>query len=697
MKSLAHRTSAVRFLLRSSVVCSALFVCCGDLAHAQTPPDFSIIVLPDTQYYSESYPNILNSQMQWIVTNASALKIQAVLGLGDIVNNSGNSTEWTNADAAYKMLDAAHIPYFAAIGNHDYDNNNPPGRTSASINFNKYFGPSRYRTSYWSPPYWISSFPAGSNENFYGVVNINSQPYLIMALEFYPRDSVLSWAGQVIQSNADKQVIIITHAYQYFDNTRISPCNSFDAQYYGMGADNDGDAMWAKLVRQYSNISMVLSGHEVRGAGQDAAGRRIDLGVNGNMVNQILSNYQNMTNGGNGYLRIMKFHPSTDAIDISTYSPYLNAFLTDANNQFTIPWHKWTGTGNGSVAGLVKDISTCAALPATVFSSAGSQLATSSGSYSFASLAPGTYKMTASYPNYTSVSKSIQVGPSIASSGKLYLGTQAGQINGLVTDANGVAIGNAAVQLTGSSSTSGSDETITTGSNGAYSSGPIAAGTYQIAASASGFNASTMTASLASGGTVNQNLVLTAASSQPPPPPPNTTPTTGTVNGQVFKDDTTVPLVGATIAYSGGSTVTNSAGNYTLANVLAGSLKMTASISGYTSASQTTAVTAGATTSANFSLTPACVATTVNPSVTMCLPTANSSVLNPVHVIGLTTDSHTVTLTQIWVDGKKVKEVSGNSINASLPMTTGVTHRVTVQAVDNINQVFKQSVYVTVH
>jgi len=87
----------------------------------------------------------------------------------------------------------------------------------------------------------------------------------------------------------------------------------------------------------------------------------------------------------------------------------------------------------------------------------------------------------------------------------------------------------------------------------------------------------------------------------------------------------------------------------------------------------------------------------VNPSVTMCLPTANSTVLNPVHVIGLTTDSHTVTLTQIWVDGKKVKEVNGNSINASVPMTTGVTHRVTMQAVDNINQIFKQSVYVTVH
>jgi calcineurin-like phosphoesterase family protein len=89
--------------------------------------DFSIVLLPDTQYYSASHPNILNSQMLWIVNNAAARNVQMVLGLGDIVNNGGSSTEWTTADAAYKQLDATHIPYFAAIGNHDYDNDNPRG------------------------------------------------------------------------------------------------------------------------------------------------------------------------------------------------------------------------------------------------------------------------------------------------------------------------------------------------------------------------------------------------------------------------------------------------------------------------------------------------------------------------------------------------------------------------------------------
>jgi hypothetical protein len=88
----------------------AIFAVC---AKAQNG-DFSVVVLPDTQYYSASYPAILNSQMQWIVKNAPALNIQMVLGVGDIVNNGGSATQWTAADSAYKQLDAAHIPYFAA-------------------------------------------------------------------------------------------------------------------------------------------------------------------------------------------------------------------------------------------------------------------------------------------------------------------------------------------------------------------------------------------------------------------------------------------------------------------------------------------------------------------------------------------------------------------------------------------------------
>ena len=675
--------------LRVSVLV-VLFLNLPSTTQAQSG-DFSVIILPDTQYYSESYPAILNSQMQWIVNNAAALNIQLVLGVGDIVNNGSSSTEWTTADAAYKTLDAAHVPYFAALGNHDYDGNNPRGRTSATVNFNRYFGPSRYQNA----PYWRGSYPAGSNENFYGLVTINGQNYLILALEFYPRDTSLSWAAQVIQNNPGTEAILITHSYEYFDNTRVSACNSFDAQYYGLGADNDGDAMWTKFVRQHQNISLVLSGHEVRGAGQDSTGHRSDFGTNGNLVTQILANYQNMANGGNGYLRIMKFHPSSDTIDVLTYSPYLNIYLTDPGNQFTIPWHKWTGTGTGSISGVVKDISSCSALVnAPITSSAGSTITSSSGTYTIGGLVPNTYSMVASFANYVPVGRNIEVGPGMTASGKLFLGTGSGQFQGSARDSTGAAISGATVHFLGSASTSALDETITTDATGKYATGSIPAGTYQVTASATGFGSSIITANLGTGATVTQNFVLTASAN----PKTNTGgTTTGTLTGKVVKDDTAIGLIGATVSYTGGSTVTNTSGVYTLTNIPAGTPVTVSTLQpGYAGASSTVTLVAGAPTTLNFSLLPNCTISTTNLTVTLCQPTSNSTVLNPVHIIATAADSTAVNHLEVWVDGTKVYQVGGSSINANVSMSRGTTHRITVQAVDNANHIFKQTAYATV-
>src|SRR5581483_8030163 len=96
-------------------------------AHAQ---DFTIVALPDTQYYSQSYPATFTAQTQWIVNNASSLNIKAVDGLGDVVEGCGVGSEWTNADNAVKVLEGK-VPYFITSGNHDYNKNDPQSRTSS--------------------------------------------------------------------------------------------------------------------------------------------------------------------------------------------------------------------------------------------------------------------------------------------------------------------------------------------------------------------------------------------------------------------------------------------------------------------------------------------------------------------------------------------------------------------------------------
>ena len=50
--------------------------------------EFSIIFLPDTQKYSEKYPEIFYSQTEWIKNNLSKMNIKFVIHAGDIVENA---------------------------------------------------------------------------------------------------------------------------------------------------------------------------------------------------------------------------------------------------------------------------------------------------------------------------------------------------------------------------------------------------------------------------------------------------------------------------------------------------------------------------------------------------------------------------------------------------------------------------------
>lgn len=89
-----------------------------------------------------------------------------------------------------------------------------------------------------------------------------------------------------------------------------------------------------------------------------------------------------------------------------------------------------------------------------------------------------------------------------------------------------------------------------------------------------------------------------------------------------------------------------------------------------------------------------CTLNTTNPSVTVCTPSPNALVQSPVNVVAGTTDSHTVTAVQIYVDNKLVQQVSGSTINSFVDLSAG-PHLVTVQGWDNTGSTFKTNVTVS--
>src|SRR5579872_3390362 len=90
-----------------------------------------------------------------------------------------------------------------------------------------------------------------------------------------------------------------------------------------------------------------------------------------------------------------------------------------------------------------------------------------------------------------------------------------------------------------------------------------------------------------------------------------------------------------------------------------------------------------------------CTLSSTNPSVTICTPAANATLTSPVNVTAGTTDSHSITNMQIWLDGAKVYQVAAKSLNTNLNMSPG-SHRLTVLAQDSAGATFKQTIYITV-
>ena len=55
------------------------------------PGSWTLVLLPDTQLYTEVYPGLFTMQTHWIVKNKDRYNIRYVIGLGDITNQDTRS------------------------------------------------------------------------------------------------------------------------------------------------------------------------------------------------------------------------------------------------------------------------------------------------------------------------------------------------------------------------------------------------------------------------------------------------------------------------------------------------------------------------------------------------------------------------------------------------------------------------------
>lgn len=249
--------------------------------------DYTIALVGDTQwlnyYHSDNYIKLY----EYLVDNSEQLKIKAVLGLGDITENTTDK-EWARANRAGEYLAQNKMPYSMIVGNHDLF-------SYTRTQFDSTFQVSEFEGN----GFFVDSFEEDTVSNAYYEITLGDTNYLILGLEYGPRDEVLEWAGQIIEQNPDKNVIITTHAYLRADGSYLYAGNSGSTAppsgilggtgglngssgVYGTDG-NDGPDIWSKLVSKYENISMIVCGH----AGGPLVVQQA-TGENGNKVTEMM-------------------------------------------------------------------------------------------------------------------------------------------------------------------------------------------------------------------------------------------------------------------------------------------------------------------------------------------------------------------------------------------------------------------------
>ena len=280
---------------------------------------FTVVVLPDTQNYVNSSSNapLFTQQTQWIADQVNVegnpRNIQFVSHLGDVVSTGSNLTQWQRADASMSVLDGV-IPYGVLPGNHDY--NSTGDKSTGTVNYVANFGPDRFTGESW----YGGADPSGNNS--YQRFSAGGYDFIHLALEWRPAlnspvraVSPIEWAQSVLDANPNTPVILSTH-----ENLDDEPA----------GRSGSGQDLWEALVSRNDQVFMVLNGHyHSVGGTNDGEYHQVSFNNAGRPVFEVLQDYQDYPNGGDGWLRLIEFDGASDRIGFETYSPVLDQFQTE--------------------------------------------------------------------------------------------------------------------------------------------------------------------------------------------------------------------------------------------------------------------------------------------------------------------------------------------------------------------------------
>jgi hypothetical protein len=288
--------TAIALLLTLTILVSAHSV---NFASAQETI-FSIIWITDTQHLAENNSQLNDNLTQWIVENNQTYNIKMVIHTGDLVQDEGNRTQWKNANQSMGILLDNGLPYTWNAGNHDYN------KTCWIANQYVAFNPAILVTK----PYWVATEFDGMNNAV--LFNASGSEWLVVNIAYNANDTVFGWANNILDQYPEAHAIVAAHAYL---NKRG-------------GYDEWAVNLTKTVLDTHPNVFLTLSGHYY-----PTQGNRTQVGGRDELLFNQQDEYGDL---GAASARILTFDAQAGTIEVRTYSIYLNQFVDDANNSFTL-------------------------------------------------------------------------------------------------------------------------------------------------------------------------------------------------------------------------------------------------------------------------------------------------------------------------------------------------------------------------
>ena len=280
--------------------------------------DFTFAVESDTQYYNEDRgtqgdgdPNPIGKYQyqldihDWLLANRSRMNIQYLFHNGDIIDDVALGGEWDNADKAYAYLDRAGFPYGVLAGNHDVGH-----LRGDYTEYWKYFGASRYEND----PWYGGSYQ--NNRAHYDLITVDGIDFLMMYVGWGIGDEEIEWMNDVLAQYPERVAILNFHEYLLATG----------------GLGEEPKRVYDEVISVNPNVRMVLSGHYHNAKTVTYTFDDNKDGQTDRTVYAMLFDYQGLSEGGKGYMRLMHFDCKNGTITVRTYSPSLDDYNAKDNN-----------------------------------------------------------------------------------------------------------------------------------------------------------------------------------------------------------------------------------------------------------------------------------------------------------------------------------------------------------------------------